>query len=411
MFSAMEFLDNLILGYNTPKYADEAMFPSRTYKKPICNKKHCSTMCTTKLFAEFEFWAYVLSEKKLNRDDVRKNICTVRNDLRFSIWIKCSGCRDERVELQSISPSKTEDDAVEEKNREWIMGVEDGRMNDRALVTFILDACKGTDQNNQEMIFNISKNIDESFPGITRFKLLVMFVKHILELPYADPLLAYKLIYVLMKSYNFKDIFKDVAACPKDSLDEGHGLETNGDAVNAGKFWRYLIVDHQSTFDQMVDLLLCHENADVTSVPDFLRDQTQCNDVEKWIKFVSARSNIEMLCKTFAKKICKPVEARRGSEETYFDFLVVQNELIKAQENIRMELSEKIRELKDERNELCLQKDNLVNACNCLEAELKEFQEGYVSEVKQMLYDTKTQCERYEKENMELKSRLHGMGK
>lgn len=381
----MEFLDSLILGSSTPKYADEALFPSRTYKKPICNKKHCSTACTTGLSAEFEFWAYFLSEKKASRDEMRRRVHTVSKDLRFSIWVKCSGCREEQAGLRAPrGPSKDE-----------------GEMEDKDLVRLILDMCKASEASVPEAMFNILKSLKRDFPTISRTELLAVLVKHVLELPYALPGPAYCLIRMLIGSHNFYSLFE---------RGEGDdGSPQNGREAEA-VFWRALMSENPGVLDQMIDLLICYEGADVAAVPEFLRRQTGGSSPETWIKFMSARSNLEKLGDVFeGRRACHTTETG-GGEETYFDFLVVQNEAIRAQEEMRMEASKRIGCLEEERDELYLQKANLAEACSSLELGLKEYQSEYVDEVKEMLYDAKALCERYERENVELRQRLASSG-
>ncbi|CAD27163.1 hypothetical protein [Encephalitozoon cuniculi GB-M1] len=396
----MEFLDSLILGSNTPRYADEALFPSRTYKKLICNRKHCNTTCASKTLAEFEFWAYFLSEKKPNRREVRKKIHTISKDLRFSIWAKCSGSRERHMELKPVGPH---DPAKAPDTKD---GVNDhGRLDDRDLVRFILDMCRSTEDCSQEAIFNILKNLERDFPIISNHELLALFIMHVLELPYASPQTVYCLIYSLMKSHNFCSIFSE----SKKSDEPAEDNDTDGDIVNKADpgFWKALISEHSSVLDQMIDLLLCYEGADIASVPLFLREQTGGDNLEEWVRFMSMRSNLERLGSVFeSNKLSGPVEVDRR-EETYFDFLVIQNEAIKAQETMRMEVSERLNSLQEERDELYAQKANLVEACSSLESDLKEYQEKYVKKVETMLHDAEDRCKKYERENTELKERLH----
>lgn len=247
-----------------------------------------------------------------------------------------------------------------------------------------------------------------------RFELLAMLIKHILELPYASAPLVYKLMYVLMKDYNFYALFSDgneiESTRPKEDTSKEKDLDIKQDVNNSAlEFWRVLISQHPLVFNQLVDLLLCHEGADITAVLTFIQEQIKLDDTERWISFISVRSNIEKLDAVFERTGSrKPISFVGKGQETYFDFLVVQNELIKAQEAIKMELGGKINELKRERDELSLQKDNLEDACASLEVELRECQEGYVNEVKKMFYDAKKQCEKYEKENIELRSKIYG---
>ncbi|KAG5860386.1 hypothetical protein KMI_01g00180 [Encephalitozoon hellem] len=392
----MEFLDSLILGSSTPRYADEALFPSKTYKKPICNRKHCNTTCTSKVLAEFEFWAYFLSEKEPNRKEARKKIHTINRDLRFSVWTKCIGSRERCIELKPVGlpdPSGGPSDKLQEN--------EHGKMEDRDLVKFILDLCRDVEGNSQEDMFNIIKNLERDFPMISDFRLLALFIMHFLELPYTSPRAVYRFVYSLMESHNFCSVF---SMAEESKTDDG----TSGDEKNSIRpaFWKSFVCDYPLVFDQMVDLLLCYEGADIASVPAFLQRQTGGSNLEEWVKFISIRSNLEKLGDVFdSERLERPVEVNKR-EETYFDFLVVQNEAIKAQEMMKIEASERLNSLQEERNELYVQKVNLMKACSSLESDLKEYREGYVKKVEEMLHDVEDKCERYEQENIKLKAKL-----
>ncbi|ADM12321.2 uncharacterized protein Eint_091950 [Encephalitozoon intestinalis ATCC 50506] len=392
----MEFLDRLILGSRTPRYADEALFPSRTYKKPMCNRKHCNTSCTSRVLEEFEFWAYFLSEKEPNRREVRKKIHTMSKDLRFSIWIKCVGSREKFIRMKEIGLSNT-------KEARDVESKEDGnrKLDDKGLVKFILDMCRDAEGNNQEAIFNILKNLERDFSSISNKKLLALTIMHILELPYASPQTTYRFIHSLMESHNFCSVF---SGFNESELDNGMDQDDENSVHSA--FWKFIISENALVFDRIIDLLVCYEGANIASVPTFLKKQTGDNDVQKWVEFISVRSNLDKLGSVFdSERLEGPTEVE-DREETYFDFLVIQNETIKAQEMMKIETNEKLNSLKEERDELYAQKVNLMEACSSLESDLKEYQKEYVKKVEEMLHSVEDKCEKYEKENMELKAKV-----
>ncbi|AFN83808.1 hypothetical protein EROM_091940 [Encephalitozoon romaleae SJ-2008] len=317
-------------------------------------------------------------------------------DLRFSIWAKCIGSREKCIELKPIGLRN----ANKGQNPRHQVG-ENGKIEDKDLVKFILDLYRDIEGNNQENIFNILKNLERDFPMVYNLKLLALFIMHILELPYASPQAVYRFIHSLMESHNFCSVFsRDQGIKPDSKVNEDKEDNTHS------AFWKTFICDYPLVFDQMVDLLLCYEGSNIESVPEFLYKQTGGNDLREWIKFMSIRSNLEKLGDVFdSERLETPVGVDRR-EETYFDFLVVQNEAIKAQEMMKIEASERLNSLQEERNELYAQKINLMKACSSLESDLKEYQEEYVKKVEEMLHDVEDKCERYEKENKELKAKL-----
>ncbi|KAM0677264.1 hypothetical protein BDAP_002125 [Binucleata daphniae] len=117
----MTFLDRLLLGKNIPAYTDTSHFPSSTYKARRCLKKHCTDACFVKKDFEWEFWAFFLSEKEVQRTQLMKKMNTLTKDLRFSVWYKLSGARNIFVKI----------------NIQFEI-----HKSDRKLVDFILETCR-----------------------------------------------------------------------------------------------------------------------------------------------------------------------------------------------------------------------------------------------------------------------------
>jgi hypothetical protein len=383
----MNFLDNLILGSSTPRYADKVCYPSATFKMVRCMRKHCTPVCDQRIFGEFEFWAYALSERPLSKAELRKNIHSLSRDLRFSVWVRHSGCRDLSAEMKvaSFVPDDTERGAGHER-RELGAGVDSKIERDADIVRLILRLCKSS----QQEVFEVTVNVVEQLPGIRDHELLVLFVRFILELPYSNARQAFKLALVLVREHNFYEAFSS---------------DTTPRA-----FWRHLLASSTPILERLIDLLMCYEHSDLSAIPSFLMDETGSEDVDRWVAFLSCPSNIVKVGAVLEQNTCVlgSSTGSEGNEETYFDFLIVQNELIKAQEEIKRALGERILSLERERDELILQNDNLASASNVMEEELRECQEGYASEIKRMLYESKGLCERYEQENLELKRKLYG---
>ncbi|KAH9410761.1 hypothetical protein HK407_11g16550 [Ordospora pajunii] len=398
----MSFLDNLILGSSTPKYTDEVFFPSKAYGRVRCSKKHCTAMCTTRSYAEYEFWAYVLSEKDVDMNEVRSNIYRMDDGLRFSVWTKCSGSREEGMELENIRPCVLDvsSDAGD------VAGFEEVDFGeDMAIIKYILEICKSSDESNEEAIFSIFKNVRRRFAGIYDAKLLALVIKHVIELPYATARLVYKFICSMALHHNLNGIF----------VAHGNSSECIG-AVGGGNdaemrlcFWKMLISKYPLYFNYVIDFVVCNKDIDMASIPNAICKYLNSDNIEDWIDFVSIASNMNKLvdvCSIY-KQEGDAVHNANMDEERYFDFLVIQNEMIKAQEKLKKEADERIRCLLNERDELLAQKSSLMEACKVLEKDLKECQERCVSKVREIFFEAESECEVYRKGTVELKKMFY----
>ncbi|TBU17911.1 hypothetical protein CWI42_110360 [Ordospora colligata] len=392
----MSFLDNLILGTNTPKYTDEVLFPSKVYSRVRCGKKHCTAMCTTRSYAEYEFWAYTLSEKDVDMNEIRNNIYRMDDGLRFSVWIKCSGSRDESIELENIRPCVLGMSCNAGLTTDSEGDVDFGE--DMAIVKYILEICKNSDESNEEAIFSIFKNVRKSLTGIYDAKLLVFVIKHVIELPYATAGLVYKFICSMARRHNLNGIFAM-------HIKNNECTEAINDNNNEEKhlcFWMMLVSKYPLYFNYVIDFVICSIDIDITSIPDAICKHLNSNSIEDWIDFVSVASNMSKLVDVCIYTQGDSMNSVNKDEERYFDFLVIQNEMIKAQEMLKKETDERIRSLLNERDELLAQKSSLMEACKTLEKDLKECQERCVSKVREIFFEAESECEVYRKGTMEL---------
>lgn len=86
------------------------------------------------------------------------------------------------------------------------------------------------------------------------------------------------------------------------------------------------------------------------------------------------------------------------TKETFFDFLVIQNKTIEAQENIKNSLLCEIYKLRSEISNLRKQNDNLKKENKNLEAELDNFQNGVTRRMKEIIENEKNENEKLKRE-------------
>jgi hypothetical protein len=342
------------------------------------------------------------------------------------VWAKSLGVRYPRGQPkyeENFEPSK-----------------DDGRIVDFILELFRSEKGREVVQRDTERhVFNIYKSL--SLGHGDEFKGIIMFIRHILSLEYSTPRLAFSVIYEFLEGFGLKTILwtnKEVGAkYLKKILEQDYyeKLEKKTKFI----FLRLLIEGLCETYpvvlNNILDISISFESSSLLEIfgwllescrPEVLKlvddhaDEDNNNSYEvckalaeflcKYLSdsFNSKRNDvIEMLRKKNLRDIEKRTDNTNEKDEKYFDFLIVQNECVKAQEEMRTTLSNEISVLKGENVELKRRNENLHEAIQTMELELNEFQETLIKDITRMLNESKTRCNKLEEENISLKSQIH----
>lgn len=274
----MDFLDKLILGKNTPRHSENVQYPSRVYKKPVCKKKHCTHACTEEKDI-WEYWATFLGTQPVDKKEVRDKIKFMKDHLRFSVWIKLieNDLDILLIENDKTDLSKEDIDRIIERDK-FLLGCVISKYRDK----------------NEDQIFKILRKIVDT-TNVENFVLLVDFTYLVTDMPNCTTDLLDKLMTVLFTKYKFNEVFKS----------------NDKDNLIIKKFENLVYKEYYNMY-KIIDKLLCY-------------DTTLACVLDKY----PSNKPIEIEDQEKQPVYCK--------EETYFDFLVVQNENIKAQEIIKNE--------------------------------------------------------------------------
>ncbi|KAF7683230.1 hypothetical protein TCON_1562 [Astathelohania contejeani] len=439
----MDFIEKLLLGKHLPKYSEEASYPSETHRKFWCAQKHCTEACKynqaqKSMREDWEFWAFYLSEKYINPLEFVKKSRQINNELRFSLWVASAKAK----ELNAIYS----DDISQEDS-------------DKYLVNEILNICRNDDKECEHDIFKIYKNLDVEDNGIW----IISLIRHIYNQQHSTTILTFKLMKILIEECGLNNLEKN---CKK-YLDSEY-VDKFKAFIFVNRFIENMctgqpdvmnyILDlifpiRKSSFYDILNWLLTNNKEkiyklldDEHSIDDKDSTESHINSVSSTDSSVSSNNknnNVDinnsdniadnisnilieyiipsnhrnalrfyLLQKKFTiveseispKKNVKPIDQ-------YFDVLVIQNECAKAQEDLKNELNSKIKHLEKENIELKNRNHNLHEGTKEMEAEIIDFQENLVKEIKKMLYDSKAQCEELQKENINLKEELHKLKK
>lgn len=350
----MGFVEKMLFGEDLPKYSDQAIYPQTTFRKILCLRKHCDSECITGSVEDYKFWAYLLSLQSPDRKELVKYIYKMDDDLRTSVWNR----------LLRSSPSYQDS-----------IGYDD---NDKEIVRSIIDMCRNLNSNCslEREVFCIYKNILRFCDVEQADKHIMSLIIHILRLPYADELVAFRALYFFLYTLGYIQAF--LSESTKDIMCKLAFLDIMPVLLDVCICFNLYFSDFQ---------VYIAEN----SLEDLnIRVQTK---MEKILQFAVERY--------------RPIEERSCNlaSESYFDFLVIQNESIKAHEDMKTRLVNKIKQLEQSNRELGGKNQNLADNLETMEGELNIFNEKYVVELKNILENLRVRCEQLESENKQIKDK------
>ncbi|TBU01930.1 hypothetical protein CWI36_1229p0020 [Hamiltosporidium magnivora] len=500
------FIDKMLLGKNVPEYAEEAVYPSTTFRRLRCTKKHCSDVCVYNKDMrsknnEWEFWAFLLSEKKMDGCYVLKQIGEINDELRFSVWIKLSGARYIKSEFDFSYIIGTGNDTVSreakkcsaQKNTDSILKI------DQMAVKNILASNKISKNDNEREVFCIYKNISKyiEITDNNDLNYLLRFIAYIFDHSHSTQNNSFYFIYILLEKYNMKYIFLP-AKYTFDELKKNIKKDYDFIYENGLNFIREFVLkcisENKNIFDKILDLSVCLKENGLFEIIQWIIDQSgislkeiktnETKNDNKEIQKSSSEStnvkNIKIDSKITEKKdsskenndksnvktqdtnenttkknnletnnqkqnisdiikqnvkeliefITKDlftlfqklqthlisikeindnfeiISPKDTKEETYFDFLVIQEQCLKAQEAMKTEMEDKIINLTTENKSLNNKNTNLTERINNMEHEISYYQNNIVTDIKKRLQESRKKIDDLEEENLNLKAEL-----
>ncbi|KAF5140595.1 hypothetical protein AAJ76_2200023967 [Vairimorpha ceranae] len=290
----MQFLDDLILGPNTPRHSDNVQFPSKIYKKKLQKVAVSDNW--------WEFWSKFLVKNNVTKYEVYKNLKNIKHDLRIAIW-------DKLINI-SILINKINLDI----NKDFID-------RDSILMKCVISRFKNRDE---EEIFYILRDVVNTFSSIDNYVLLTDFMYLIVNLPNASLEQIERILMGLFLYEEFRNLFQINFCTPiyahkegSSSTDRTSECKNDKNLPNYIKKFEDMIYRSTKDLYYSIDLLLTTDSNYYS-----ILDNKHTSPDKK-----------ENIIKTTCRKV-----------ETYFDFLIVQNENIKAQEAIKNDLLNVVKE-------------------------------------------------------------------
>lgn len=348
----MGFVEKVLFGEDLPRYSDQAIYPQTTFRKTLCLRKHCSSQCISGSDEDYKFWAYLLSLQSTDRRELVKHICKMDNDLRTSVWNR----------ILRRSPAYQDN-----------VGHED---TDREIVQRIIDMCRKMESECplEREVFCIYKNILRFCDVEQASMQVMMLILHILRLPHADELVTFRVLYFFLYTLGYIQAFRN---------------ETMRDIMCK--------LTVQDIMPALLDICVCF-NLYFNDFKIYVEENAH-EDLNLHVKAKMVR------LLQFAVQRYKPIEecVNHFASESYFDFLVIQNESIKAHEDMKTRLVDKIKQLEESNRVLEGKNQNLADNLETMEAELRIFNEKYVVELKGVLENLRARCEQLESENRRMR--------
>ncbi|ORD97446.1 hypothetical protein HERIO_678 [Hepatospora eriocheir] len=311
-------------------------------ERVFCTRKHCTEACIPKK-DEYKIWVDFLSSKECERKLFYENIARLPYNYRTSVYLKCV-CNIEaaKEKLKIIFESSDPDSKItsDHLNKEFDNIPNKAIEFDSHILRKIFELTKIYNLSNEEEIFDVFKRMflmyginEDILPLIINFikipnmngERLILILSHLVE------------NYGLLEAYDFK--YEEVE--DHQLLNLKNNRKIKEEINNTKSVFEKIINEEFETFIWLTDLV-------------FATNMTYLNLIEETEKFSKSKDQNELLqvlrSKSNAKfyKIKPHMNSKytyKKREQNYFDFLVVQNELIKAQERLKIEYETKIAEL------------------------------------------------------------------
>lgn len=392
----MQWLNNL-LG-RAPASQDTALYPSRRYKKVLCSRNHCDEACQSRYSDPWRFWTLFLSSKKPDRAFLFANIASMPCPIRYSIYFKCF--KPKRFKMRSKPTQEDHDSPIAKEIIDRSFALKYQHPRKVFLIFKTLSADFPVDRSTVELIFKLLSLDGASTKGVYSI-LHGLFYYHGLS----DSIGSYEDPNDLLKTMNNPIVSsgqsgslnndsgsstspdndnKPNEGCNSGSTTPSHASDIkdllNGRAIanNASKeqgehsnckesvseecmreIWRIIVRERLDVFIFMTDLVVslrCTYRELINKAANFSKFTMPGHIVG----VLAGKRNTKYYAGEYKQRSNKTTKKKKN-KETYFDFLVVQQELIKAQESMKEELHERIRLLEDENIKLKMENREIQN--------------------------------------------------
>lgn len=253
----------------------------------------------------YKFWALFLAKENVDYESLFRSISSLPERLRFAVYLKSLG----RVE--------------------YIPNVEQNS-HDPSLVDKIFSTCLKNPSNNEESIFNIYKTLESEFKIDS--EVMVPLIHYFLSMECSTESGTYSILYQLLREKGLFEAF----------------IEKENGTVS--EIWRLIFLDNFKVFMTLTDFIICLPDATYEQIFYKTMEATHFTDASDIVKVLASPANGDFYRSRYKKTV--PVMKTRKLSQPYYDFLIVQNKLIEAQERMKEEYTSKIAELEEENRRL-----------------------------------------------------------
>ncbi|KAI4290858.1 hypothetical protein PAPHI01_0132 [Pancytospora philotis] len=405
--------------------AETAYYPSRVYRRILCSRQHCTEACSKPNYDSFKYWAVFLAVQPVNREILLINLSTLPDCLRFGMYrhllarqggagqlpeneqfnryFSSAGASvaKDKGEQEQEDTRRNQDQPDEQRSADYELAVAQSD-DDSAVAREILLLIDYFAYDKPETVFRIYKALERRYQvGKDMLKVIIM----LLNMKGSDPETVLCICLRLIQHHGLLDVIADdqqtdTASSEGRAADEStsdvsdkadveeqphHTPQTgsvdgNQSAQSAAQpiergisnediqaIYSIIFSDKIDVFVQITDLVAAL-NCSYTQVVEQAAKFSQFSQPSEILTVLASRLNNQYYKDLFDAAAPPTPAAREDTAETYFDFLIIQNELIKAQENIKKELGEQIAELERENRRLVDEQKEMNKAL----AEMKE---------------------------------------
>lgn len=356
----------------------------------------------------YQFWAFFLAKPKVDLDCLFLSLTSLPERLRFAIYLKALGSR-----TYTVNAIKAEDDSE--------------------IVSKIFDICGRNPLNREKAIFNIYKTLEyDSLLDFSKQKpTVIKIILYFLSMECASEEGTYSILLGLIKNKGLFEYF-DQISIPEHSVEHNESNSTNedrletklegnemndenildsqngnsqdfkvedsqdgnqSDAINKThqitnkvdstlrELWEMMLSDDLKEFITITDSLICLKDATYHQIFTRAIEVSPSQDPCVILSILAIPSNksfykIEYYRNKDAagrdKSIKKMLKAENKlvDEQSYYEFLIIQNKLIEAQEELKKEFTNKIEDLESKNKALQDENTSLKSKIKGIETHL-----------------------------------------
>lgn len=299
---------------------------------------------------KYQFWAMFLAKETIDYDGLFLNLSSMPERIRFAVYLKILGRKPYNNRI-----SKTK--------------------NDSEIVKEIFTCCEKNPINQEKCIFNIYKTLEADFKEHLVFNCqkLIRLIHFFLKMECAFEEGVYSILFELIKNRGLSEGLKTEI---QNSIQLESNIEnklektSNFDSSRTENFllkkiWNVIFLRNFDDLIAITDSIICIRDVSFNQIFYKAIQMSHLTDPEDIIKMLVYPLNKEFYRLDYKKKreleISKEAANYNKLNESYYDFLIVQNKMIETQMNMQQTFNRKVQDYENQNEKL--KTENTILKC------------------------------------------------